>query len=894
MSKPAASCSLSSGAEPAAAAASTAPAPHPGTATFQRTQNYTKAFRGRPSPAPAASSSSGAGLDVVLLVDVSEHMQASALSAARQVALEVLDRLPAGPAARAALLRFADHPEILAPLSSGADAARDAIPGVVAAPGGARVAGALQKVAAEVFVSKASPRKRQVWVITAGVFPSEGQQAAARALKTEYKAAIFGVVCGSKNSTGGVEPIASIGRVYAMEGLDEALAAAFPEASDDAGAVGGALPERYARVTVGRTFTGRPQVRIGQDLHLEVKVENLGVQTIPANSKVVFKENAYFGSLIVPVTRALATGEAAISKGSLQSKGRGSHAALHEYLDLLPEIVEFALVSDANVGIPTQDDAVFLEFQDFTGDIFDWAPPSAHVPRANVLFFGPMGNGKSSFFNSVCTSLCSQVVAPSVVGGTADHVTANFFQFQLDSISELSQLKFAVFDSWGVDDDNYGGDEMKLILHGALPLLFDMNATVTENLVREKTGSPVIYYSPARKVHSVVFIVSGEYVAGEDLERFAALYRKATIELRRKAVVAISYMDRFEGDAVRDDLVRKVSEALRIPRASVYLLENYTADKDKCFRIDKNVYRIAHAALRAASDFIVQDEIAPVPCPYTLDPAYVPPAPRPAPGPDGRAAPVGSLAVESRADIIGQQSSASVARVCPFMSRGGNCPVGSSCPFIHDLKSLPCRRFFGLPEGHPNWCHRRAADCRFSHETCSPEDRIRLQHEARSQGWHIIRPAPAQAGWGSGGRGRGRGRGGARGRASWWAAPSQFEWDPEPEPSEWPAPAFPAAPAPASPAPGASAPRGQLPRDSSRSQPPPDFLCPILHEVMEDPVTLNDGTGMSYERRALQRWLNDNQTSPITRRRIPLPGPVLTPNQSLAAAIAQWRLNLQY
>jgi len=52
--------------------------------------------------------------------------------------------------------------------------------------------------------------------------------------------------------------------------------------------------------------------------------------------------------------------------------------------------------------------------------------------------------------------------------------------------------------------------------------------------------------------------------------------------------------------------------------------------------------------------------------------------------------------------------------------------------------------------------------------------------------------------------------------------------------------------------------RDRLPSDRV----PSDFLCPITHETMRDPVTASDG--YSYEREAIERWLSDHDTSPMT------------------------------
>jgi hypothetical protein len=39
------------------------------------------------------------------------------------------------------------------------------------------------------------------------------------------------------------------------------------------------------------------------------------------------------------------------------------------------------------------------------------------------------------------------------------------------------------------------------------------------------------------------------------------------------------------------------------------------------------------------------------------------------------------------------------------------------------------------------------------------------------------------------------------------------------------------------------------------------FLCPITHELMTDPVI--DPDGNSYERLAIESWLQQHSTSPI-------------------------------
>ncbi|CAF5010581.1 unnamed protein product, partial [Rotaria sp. Silwood1] len=66
---------------------------------------------------------------------------------------------------------------------------------------------------------------------------------------------------------------------------------------------------------------------------------------------------------------------------------------------------------------------------------------------------------------------------------------------------------------------------------------------------------------------------------------------------------------------------------------------------------------------------------------------------------------------------------------------------------------------------------------------------------------------------------------------------------------------------------------------------PASFLCPITHELMIDPVI--DPDGNSYERSAINDWLKQHSTSPITRT--PLHLNDLRPNRALRESIEEYR-----
>eukprot|EP01105_Mastigella_eilhardi_P004001 TRINITY_DN1528_c1_g1_i1.p1 TRINITY_DN1528_c1_g1~~TRINITY_DN1528_c1_g1_i1.p1 ORF type:complete len:269 (-),score=82.36 TRINITY_DN1528_c1_g1_i1:91-897(-) len=71
----------------------------------------------------------------------------------------------------------------------------------------------------------------------------------------------------------------------------------------------------------------------------------------------------------------------------------------------------------------------------------------------------------------------------------------------------------------------------------------------------------------------------------------------------------------------------------------------------------------------------------------------------------------------------------------------------------------------------------------------------------------------------------------------------------------------------------------------ARFQIPTEMICPITRELMEDPVIIADGC--SYERHAIAQWLQRNQISPLTGRR--LANAHVIPNLRLLSLIQEFR-----
>ncbi|XP_024190670.1 U-box domain-containing protein 35 isoform X2 [Rosa chinensis] len=71
--------------------------------------------------------------------------------------------------------------------------------------------------------------------------------------------------------------------------------------------------------------------------------------------------------------------------------------------------------------------------------------------------------------------------------------------------------------------------------------------------------------------------------------------------------------------------------------------------------------------------------------------------------------------------------------------------------------------------------------------------------------------------------------------------------------------------------------------------PPNHFICPILKDVMNEPCVAADG--YTYDRRAIEKWLEENDNSPMTN--LAMPNKHLIPNYTLLSAIVEWKSRKQ-
>jgi hypothetical protein len=150
-----------------------------------------------------------------------------------------------------------------------------------------------------------------------------------------------------------------------------------------------------------------------------------------------------------------------------------------------------------------------LRVFDFSGDIVK----NNDRTRANILLFGLQGSGKSTFVNSILSTVSSdqELIVMAVAGGAHGHVTTEFGPYRLVdycNVEEVRLTRFAMMDTWGLTRDNFNNHEFGCMLDGVLPHGFVMDESPLkvkfnkEDGAKKNASHSVIFFLPVGELQS--------------------------------------------------------------------------------------------------------------------------------------------------------------------------------------------------------------------------------------------------------------------------------------------------------------------------------------------------------------------------------------------------------
>ncbi|XP_036067439.1 interferon-induced protein 44-like [Oryzias melastigma] len=142
-----------------------------------------------------------------------------------------------------------------------------------------------------------------------------------------------------------------------------------------------------------------------------------------------------------------------------------------------------------------------------------YKPLNSSVTQARVLLIGPVGAGKSSFFNSFNSVFRGHVTGQAMAGSTSTSLTTQFRTYSVKAGREGKPLPLVLCDTMGLEENVGAGpdiDDISNILKGHLPDRYQFNPSVP--LQSEAHGfckSPDL----KDKIHCVTYVLDASKIS---------------------------------------------------------------------------------------------------------------------------------------------------------------------------------------------------------------------------------------------------------------------------------------------------------------------------------------------------------------------------------------------
>ncbi|CAC5374209.1 unnamed protein product [Mytilus coruscus] len=238
------------------------------------------------------------------------------------------------------------------------------------------------------------------------------------------------------------------------------------------------------------------------------------------------------------------------------------------------------------------------------------------IPYVNVLLLGPVGSGKSSFFNTLNSIFRGRLSIQARAGSSDSSLTKSFNVYSI--ILNQRPLRFRICDCRGFEDaheiDQY---DIEAILDGNIK---DNYTFADKSRIRKE--SPFYRQDPKMhdRIHSVAIVVDGNNDPDYPMTDRVQEQMKKTQELmNQKGVPQLILMNKIDclSETIRHNLscifhspdikdrVEKLAHSLRLPSYTVLPMKNINSEQ----RINENVNILAlynlRQMLRAADDYLL-------------------------------------------------------------------------------------------------------------------------------------------------------------------------------------------------------------------------------------------------------------------------------------------------
>lgn len=227
------------------------------------------------------------------------------------------------------------------------------------------------------------------------------------------------------------------------------------------------------------------------------------------------------------------------------------------------------------------------------GTISEWKPSVSSVRQARILMVGPVGAGKSSFFNSINSVFKGYVSGQANTGTAGSSLTTQFRTYSIKPTSSVTHIPFALCDTMGLEEGLNAGldlDDFSNILRGHVQDRYQFNPSMPI-----QPGMPHFINSPGLKdkIHCVVYVIDAckvKILSDKMIDKFAVFRRKAN-QLNVPQLVLLTKVDEacpFVAEDLKNvyqshyinRMMQEVSAQLGVSLSAVVPVKNYSKEVD--------------------------------------------------------------------------------------------------------------------------------------------------------------------------------------------------------------------------------------------------------------------------------------------------------------------------
>lgn len=254
-------------------------------------------------------------------------------------------------------------------------------------------------------------------------------------------------------------------------------------------------------------------------------------------------------------------------------------------------------------------------FENLMSEVNNFGPPEeVQVSQSKILIIGPVGAGKSSFFNTIASVFRGHVTGQAPSGCAEHSITSKFRMYQVRTSSRKT-LNFRLCDTRGLEEtQGIDAHDIVYLLEGNVPDGYQFNPSLP--ISQEIAG---FKKNPTLKdrIHCVCIVIDGS-TAGvlpeKLLEKIKAIQTKMNVRCVPQRVL-LTKVDKicpmveadtaqvFKSEAIFEQ-VNKISQILGIPRSHVLPMKNYEKEVDLNESTNILALLTLRQILRATEDYM--------------------------------------------------------------------------------------------------------------------------------------------------------------------------------------------------------------------------------------------------------------------------------------------------